>query len=61
MEEKKYPKQDNQIKTLSEVMHLEGKREFPALRGYLSRVTATLGSLKYVTNEPTECRYLLLL
>lgn len=35
MEEKKYPKQDNQIKTLSEVMHLEGKREFPALCGVL--------------------------
>lgn len=61
MEGKKYPKQDNQMKTLREVMHLEGKIEFPALREYPNRITATLGSLQYVTNEPTECRYLLLL
>lgn len=61
MEEKNTPNKDNQIKTLNKVMHLEGKREFPALREYPNRITATLGSLQYVANEPTECRYLLLL
>ena len=54
--------------TKLEVVHLERKTKVPPVHGHLSRITATLGALKYETNQPlynpltkTEVRHLPLL